>query len=406
VLTLFEGGSVTGCVALAGDVTVLLVVAIVLATIASLRRPQLAARLPIAGLGVALGYFAAGVAMEVHTLSRQFSGGFTGRALTPHTSWAYGFYLGLASAGLAALSALALRRNELLRLRGRADAAAAILGIALLISFLLPWFGFRAPVPSIHGIETPPAAIAALGLMLGAGWLHAEIGRQRWHLPVAIATAILTGGAASAIAPFYAHRYGTWISIGCAVALVALEAVRAWPVRLLNLPRGLAAVRMGAATLLIVALFFPWIELHAGVTGQGYDGWYSSTATAAGGLCLLLLAIPALPALETWALGAVVAVVIFVSVAGTAFRQESAFYRIGYGSFVGFAAAGALLITALVPLRRSHFDRRRALARAAPLGASALCVAAVVVPLWFLLPVNWTFQSYAYTARWRYRGFC
>lgn len=85
----------------------------------------------------------------------------------------------------------------------------------------------------------------------------------------------------------------------------------------------------------------------------------------------------------------------FVSVAGTAFREETFVYRIGYGALVGFAAAGVLLVTAILPLRRGNVDGRRALARAVPLAASVLCVAAIVVPVWFVLPENWTYQASA-----------
>ena len=165
-LNLLAGGSVDGWLALAGDVAVLLVVTIVLATVAALRRPQLAVRLPIGGLGVALGYFAFAVAVEVHTLTREFGGGFTGRPPTPHSGWTYGFYLGLSSAGVAALSALAFRSAEPLRVRGAADAVAIVLGLGLLISFLLPWFEAGGPAGiGIHGIETGAAAIAALVLI-------------------------------------------------------------------------------------------------------------------------------------------------------------------------------------------------------------------------------------------------
>ena len=275
---------------------------------------------------------------------------------------------------------------------------AAILGVGLLISFLLPWVGFANNF-SAHGIEAPPAAIAALGLILGAGWLRAGAGR-RWRLPAAIAAAVLSGAAASAVAISGGHVYGTWIGIGCAVALVlleaervALEAMRAWPARPPVPLHGMPLVRIGAAALLIVALFLPWQEIDR--VGVSYNGWYTSTGAAAGGLCLLLLATPALPALGGYLLDAVVAVAIFVSMVGTAFRANSPFFAPGYGAYVGFAAAGILLGTVLVPLRPGSVDRERALVRALPLAASILCVAAVVVPLWFLLPQNWTFQSYA-----------
>lgn len=391
LLNLFSGGSAYGWIGMAGDVAVLLVIAVVLATVAALRRPRLAAHLPIAGLGVAIGYFAVAVAHEVHTVAGELAGGFTGKPPTPHTSWTYGFYLGVASAGIAGLSALAFRRRELLRPRRAADVA-GVLGIGLLVSFLLPWVGFPVGNYSVHGIEFPPATIAALALLLGAGWLQGEAGRQ-WRLPSAIATVILTGGAASVVTFAGAHAYGMWIGIGFAVSLVALETVLAWPVRLPVMPRGLAAVRAGAAALLIVALFLPWEELR--VTGQANDGWYSATGAAAGGLCLLLLAAPSFPALESYALDMVVAVAIFVSATGTAFRTSSFFYRDGYGAFVGIAAAGILLVTVLVPLRPVRVDRGRALMRAVPLAASVLCVAAAVVPLWFVVPETWRSQTLA-----------
>jgi hypothetical protein len=80
-----DGRSFNGWLAISGDVTVLLVVAIVLATVTASRGQQIATRLPIGGLGVALAYFAVAVAGEVHTLSREFSEGSqdTRRLLTP-----------------------------------------------------------------------------------------------------------------------------------------------------------------------------------------------------------------------------------------------------------------------------------------------------------------------------------
>jgi hypothetical protein len=383
------GGHIDGWLAISGDVAVLLVVAVVLATVTALRRSELAARLPLTGLGVALGYFAVAVAHETHTLASEL-GAITRQTRT--TSWTYGFYLGIASAGVAVLSGLALRRSESRRLQGTADGVAGGLGVALLIAFLLPWANYGGVSNySAHGIQAPPAAIAALGVILGAGWLYSEAGR-RWRLPAAIAAAILTGGAAAALAIAGEYAYGTWIGIGCAISLVVLEAVRAWPERLPVPPHALI-VRVGAAALLIVALFLPWEENNP--SGVSYDGWVTSTGAAAGGLCLLLLASPALPKAEGFVLDAVVGVAIFVSAAGTSYREELIFFRVGYGAFLGIAAAGILLASVLRPWRPGPLDRRRALARAVPLAASILCVAAAVVPLWFLLPVSETFQSYA-----------
>ena len=117
------GGQINGWVGGPGDIAVLLVIAIAIATIATLRRPHPAARLPICSLGVALGYLAVAVALQVHALSTALT---NGRHF--HTSWVYGFYLGLASAGVALLSALAYRRSELRWPRGTADVTSSSSG--------------------------------------------------------------------------------------------------------------------------------------------------------------------------------------------------------------------------------------------------------------------------------------
>jgi hypothetical protein len=307
----------------------------------------------------------------------------------PHASWAYGFYIGLAGAATAGVCGLVLRRSELRPPQGTNDAVAGLLGTALLFSFLLPWLGFEAPNPSYPGIESAATAIAALGLIFGARSMHTEAGRS-WRLPLAIATAILVGGAASAISLQGSNRYATWIGIGCAVLLVALETVRVWPPQLPALPRGPAGLRLAAAALVIVALFLPWQKIGPYAT----NGWDASTGAAAGALCLLLIARPALPAIEDYVLDVVVAITFFVSMRGAEFRQSQVF-QVGYGAFVGFAAAGVLLTSALVRLGSGRVQRRRAHARAFPLAASILCVAAVAVPAWFVAPRDWDYQAFA-----------
>jgi hypothetical protein len=385
-----DGREYDGWVTGVGDVAVLLVVAIVVATIVALRRPQLAARLPIGRLAVALGYFAVALAVTVHMLSELFLHAFTGHPASTHASWAYGAHLGLASAGIALLSGLAYRRSDLLRPREAADVVACVLGIALLVSFLLPWVAYGPKGTSAPGIESPTAAIAGLGLILGAGLLLGERGARR-RLPSAIATAILTGATAGAVAVGGSHRYGTWIGIACAVVLVALEAVRAWPLRWPALPRGLTAVRVGAAALLIVALFLPWQELAHGPIR--FIGWYPVSGAAAGALCLLVLATPAWPTLEGYVLDMAIAIALLVSALATAYRADGLFFRMGYGAIVGFVGAGVILVAALVSFRPVRVERSRALALAAPLAAAVLCVASVMVPWWYVLPLDWTSRA-------------
>jgi hypothetical protein len=386
---IFGGGPVDGWISGAGDVAVLLVVAIVIATIAAIRRPGISARLPFATLSVALGYFVAAVAVEVHRVSQQV-GGFTGVIRIPETNWTYGFYLGLAGGVVALFSGLAVRPSEPRPPRGVADVIAAALGVALLVSFLLPWLGFRHPVnfSGYPGIVYSSVAIAALGLIFGAPFLHRDAGRP-WRLPFAIAVAILVGGAISAISLGAVHEYGAWIGLGCAVALVVLEAGRAWPLRLPMQPRGPAAVRVGAAGLLLVALFLPWQQFGPGETT---NGWYDVAGATAGSLCLVLIATAALPVLEDYVVDLVVAVALLVSALGTTSRED-AFLRMRYGAFVGLAAVGVLLVAVLVRSRPGHLDGRRLRARAVPLVASLLCVATVIVPWWNVLPRDWENQA-------------
>lgn len=118
-----QGGQVDGWVGGPGDVAVLLVVALALATIAALRRPELAAKLPFGRLALALGYFTAAAAIQVRALSL-IAGGFTGHPRPPHASWAYGFYIGLAGAATAGVCGLILRRSELRPPQGTDDAVA------------------------------------------------------------------------------------------------------------------------------------------------------------------------------------------------------------------------------------------------------------------------------------------
>ncbi|HKN64551.1 MAG TPA: hypothetical protein VJV76_09505 [Gaiellaceae bacterium] len=393
---LVKGGSAVGWVAGAGDVAALLVVALALATIAALRRPELAPKLPFGSLGAALAYFAAAVAVEVHALGNLVGGGFTGHPVTPHTTWAYGFYLGAASGAIAGVSGLALRRSELRRPGAAGDAVAGFLGIALLVSFLLPWIG-QGNLFSRPGIDDPAATLAAAVLIFGAPRVR---DRRRQRLPLVAAIAILTAGAASATPFSTVSRYGTWIGVGCVVLLVAVEAARGWPLRLPVLPRGPAALELGAAALLIVALFLPWQEISLTHRSWGTNGWYVVAGAAAGGLCLLLLATALVPAVENYALDLAIAVAVFGSLLGTVFRQNGPILRLGYGADVGLTAAGILLVTALLRFKPGPVERTRALALAMPLAASVLCVAAIVVPMWFVLPQDWTFQATALYYGW------
>jgi hypothetical protein len=145
---------------------------------------------------------------------------------------------------------------------------------------------------------------------------------------------------------------------------------------------------------LLIALFLPWEQL--GGASQGFaasaNGWSIFPGGVAGALALpLLLAAVLLPELETHALTIVLTIAFLVSVIGTylAVGDESRVFGLAWGSYVGFAATAALLLSVLGPLRPVRVEPSRALARAVPLTASIACLVAVVLPLWDVLPRDW-----------------
>jgi hypothetical protein len=399
-------GDIDGWVRGIGDATVLVALAVVCATIAALVRPQLAAKLPLGGLGVALGYFTVAVVLQAHADSaflqsiRTGPGGFTGTParIEVHASWAYGFYLGCAGGAVAVLCSLGLRRRELLLRRPVPDLVAEILGIGLLASFLLPWVERRTGLThdvGLPGIASSAAAVAALGVLLGAGWLLGS-GRQ-FRLPFAVAIAVLTGGAASALALLTTGGFGRWIGVGLAVALVVVETFVTRPLRLPALPAPRIALRTGAALLLLVALFLPWQELRILPAHPETNGWAIYFGAFAGSLAVLLVVAAVLPMLEAYAGRAVVVIAFLVAALGAVPFEEDAvrFYRLGYGSFVGFAATGLLLLTVIPPLPTPRLGRDRVLMRAVAVTASVACLAAVVLPWWNVLPQTWSAEDTA-----------
>lgn len=386
------GATLDGSSTEAGDVAALLAVALGFASVASVLRPRLAARLPLGTLAAALGYFTAGVALQIRAEGDAHyvpppSAGASGfpTYVTAHFAWSYGTWVGIAAGALTLIGGVALRRQGPGRLPGRAQALEAALGIAVLAAFLLPWF--RSPVvEDLPGLGGAAATVAALVLLLGAG-------ARRAQLPLALAVATLAGAATSANPNAASPLYGAWIGIGCAVALAAVVAVRAWPLSLPAPPRGWAAIRVAAALALLVALFLSWQELRVPHHDLGLNGWEQLPGAAAGGLALLLLALPTFPCVvETVA--AIAFLVAWFGGIETQFGSVPVF-RTAYGSYVGFAATALLVLTVLAELRPVHVDRRHALVVAVPVAASICCLGAVVVPTWNVLPDLWSFEAEA-----------
>ncbi|HJQ73313.1 MAG TPA: hypothetical protein VJ814_00385 [Gaiellaceae bacterium] len=385
-------GNFDGWGAVASYAAALIAVALVLAAAAALVRPTLVARLPLGGLGVSLGYFAAASAIQLTAFSVPLGtsppGGWTAYAPL-HWGWSYGVYVGGASGGTAALAALVLRRQELARRRTVAEAVPVALALGLLVSFLLPWQALGSF--SVIGLVAPAAMVAAAGLLLGAGRLARAGLRPR--LAAVVALAMLTGAAASGIGLETHYAYGAWIGIGSAVALVALEASRAGALlRMPGPPERWIAVRSAAAALLLVALFLPWLD-YGFPQGRSFstDGWEAVVGTGAGVLALLLLVATAVPWVARHAPEATFGSALLVATFGIqigGFAVPS--LHLGSGAYLGFAAVAILLLAQLGLLHRPSVDRRRAVVRAVPVLASVACVGAAVVPAWQgVLPPDW-----------------
>ncbi len=390
-----RGAALNGWASVDGYAAALLALALVACSAAALLRPPLAGRLPLGGLGAGLAYFASAVAVQVDAVFAEPPPGTPGwAAVGLHYGWTYGLYVGVGSGAVAGVAALVLRRPELLRRRAPSDAAAAMLGLGLLASFLLPWAAASGSVWEEIGLSTSPGTIAAVGILLGAGRLPAAGAPLR--LGGAVAAAMLTGAAASGFQFSAAHRYGTWVGVGCAVALVALEALRARRSPLPAVPARVPALRAGAAVLLLVALFLPAQEYRLPDVHILVSGWQTTSGAAAGVLALLLLFALLLPRLESYALDATLGVVLLVATLGIYVAAAPLpVLRLGYGAYVEFASAACLLLLALPRLRPARRARRSALVWALPPAASVACLTAILLPLWYVLPERWMLEATA-----------
>jgi hypothetical protein len=388
---LFENDSRDGWAADSGYMAALFAVALAIVSVGALARPRLAGRLPAGALGIGLAYFAAVLALQVRADSPRF--GPFGPSVV-HYPWSSGFYVGAASAGVAALGGLVLLGPELLRRRATTDLVRDALCLGVFVSFLLPWtrMTYGVHVHGTPGLSSAAATIAALvlGVSYAAG--------RRWRLPLAIVVAILSVAAASAVPLGMSRAHGAWVGIGLALSLALFEAFRTRPWQIPARPKGWAALRTGAAALLVVALFLPWLEVAFGLGDvQVTHGWEEFAGAVAGSLAVLLLVAPAVPVLEAFALETVAAIAFLVSWfgAGEASVGFPPALRVGYGSFIGFAATALLIVSVLAPLRLARVEWKRALAFSVPIAASVACLGVVVVGAWEVLPWPTRYEAVA-----------
>lgn len=352
--------------------------ALALAASAALR-PAVAVRLPLGRCALALAYFAVATFLQVRTVERQV------QLSTPHNPshyhLAYGGYLGLASAGVALVMVAALRRDEIVRRLSGSEAAVAALSLAVLVAYLLPWE--RARGLSYPGIITAPVTLAALVLCAGP-WLFGP----RVRAATAGVVALLTGASISLSAGLrISYAYGAWVALGFAVTLFAVTAVFARDAARPTRPGLLAACTGAAAIILTASLFMPWAAGRPRL-----DGWWATGAfgSVTGLLAVLLVLALVFPRLERHVVEASVAVAVFVLTLGLALSGFGFTLALHidfvYGAYVGFAAAGLILVLGVARLRLRPLDRTRLPVASIAIVVSLLYLAMVVVPLWHVLP--------------------
>jgi len=383
------GGSTDGWSTDAGVAASLAALAVVAGSATALVRPGVLSRLQLASAALAVLCLAVGSAMVMQAGESSFA------RLGFH--YAYGAYLGIASSALTLLASVALGRATIRRL-STVEVFGVVLVVGLLASYLLDWATTRGQTTvSFPGVVLPVVVLAVSGLCL--------VLRSEQRLYGAAAIVVLTGAGVNGVAsaPTVTVAYGAWLALGFAIALLAVATI-AWPRTKPALPPVASVLIAGAGAVFVVALFLPWQQFCASggqPLGAGLGlcvtttGWSTGEQGAVAGV--LAVAIVVAAALAMWAaaftLELTLAIAILTASAGQAISDGYGGplgTRLDYGAYVGFAAAGILLLSALVPLRRRRLERKPTLVRLLPLAAVLACFCAIALPLWGVLPERWS----------------
>jgi hypothetical protein len=383
------GNSTDGWSTEAGVAASLAALVLVAGSAAAVVRPSLLSRLPLASAALAALCLAVGSLLVMRAGFNSFA------ELDVHD--AYGAYLGIASAGLTLLAAFALGRASIRR-PNAAEAVATLLVVGLLASYLLDWAKAGGQTSASF-----PGVVLAVVVLAAAAVCFVLRGTPRLYGAAAIA--VLTGAGVTSVAsePTVTVSYGAWMALGFAVALVALAAI-AGPRTKPTLPSAASVLVAGAAAVFVVALFLPWQKLCA-PSGQTFGaglglcvtttGWAIGDQAAVAGVLALAVLLAAAVASRAVALTLelALAIAILTASAGQAIGGQfggAVGWGFGYGAYVGFVAAGVLLLSSLVPLRLRRPERGPAAVRLVPLAAALACFCAVALPLWGVLPDRWS----------------
>jgi hypothetical protein len=393
LLDLFSvGGNFDGWSTEAGVVASLVALVLVAATAVSVVRPGAFGDLPLFPFALAVLYLAIAVLVALHAEEALRGTIQSFRGAQYH--YAYGAYLGVAAAAVALLAAAFLERARLARLPKGPDLITLLLGAGLLAAFLLPWGSSPAgesKTISFPGVNAPWAILAAVGVCLLAGGLL----RSRNAVYLAVMIAVLVGATVNEVGLEVRVNYGAWTALGLSVALVAATAVVRPPARP-AIPSLASALLAAAATVYVIALFLPWQEFcpDGGRCLYAATGWGAGESSAAAGTLALLVILAAVVVFcsAAAALELAVAIAILTAVLGVSENAGGSGFgwSTRYGAYIGFAAAGVLLVVALVRIRPPRLEAGRVIDRLVPVVASIACLCAIALPVWSALPDRWS----------------
>jgi hypothetical protein len=354
-----------------GQAAGVLALALAVAAGASLFRPRVASRTPLAACAVAILFLALMNAAQLRAgaLFEDASLNGAGRHLGS------GAYLGVCSALVALAAAAVIRRHELTPRPSATGVAGLALSAGLLAAFFLPLARIHAPHPPQRGafftFEGVPTIFAAAFVCFGfAFWTRPTATRIR--LATAGGAAVLTGAYLSSLGQA-AWPYEAWLALGCSLGLVALAVLGARVPR--PAPRHwIDAVTVAAAVLLIASLFLPWLKGFQG------NGWSVVFSAMAGSLAVLLLSL--MLGAGYVAVELAVGAAIYVMAAGFELTQYA---HLGYGTPSGFAGAAFLLLGAARGLPSVPREPRRLVTRLVPLLACGCFLAIPIAALTYRL---------------------
>jgi len=348
-------GAITSSWTGSGQIAAVLAIALAAGAIAAAVDQELATRLPVGQVAIALGIFALlsiserwvdAVSYPAGRFPVNGLGQFTVIGLGP------GAYIGLGGVAVAGAGAALARWGGITRPRHVVAAAGTLITLALIASFVLPALD-ASGTPTFDSDRAAFICVfACLGLLAWRG--H----RPGPRLATAVAIGTLVAARLLPLRHDYTEwPYELWLQLACAAGLLVLGLVcsRDLPLRRPSLSELTIVV---GSVLLLVSLFLPWQSYRDG----GYyeqRGW--STAGLAGmfslGLLVTLvwvgrfvreLAIGA--AIFVLAAGLVTATTsIPASFPASPHRPKAAPFilRFEYGALLGFAGVALLLVVAL-----------------------------------------------------------